>query len=72
MDALTARLLVDQGTGLHASRAARSPPIDDRFMGRYAVGLAPKLANAAGVTAGMHVVDVGCGPGALTAELAGA
>ena len=42
----------------------------DRFMGRYAVGLAPKLADAAGVTAGMRVVDVGCGPGGLTAELA--
>ena len=42
----------------------------DRFMGRYAVGLAPKLADAAGVTAGMRVVDVGCGPGGLTVELA--
>jgi ubiquinone/menaquinone biosynthesis C-methylase UbiE len=42
----------------------------DRFMGRYAAGLAPKLADAVGVAAGMHVLDVGCGPGALTAELA--
>src|SRR5919206_396486 len=42
----------------------------DRFMGRYAVGLAPKLADAAGVAAGMRVVDVGCGPGGLTVELA--
>lgn len=39
-------------------------------MGRYAVGLAPKLADAIGVVAGMRVVDVGCGPGGLTAELA--
>jgi SAM-dependent methyltransferase len=43
----------------------------DRFMGRYAAGLAPKLADAAGVRAGMHVLDVGCGPGALAVELAG-
>ena len=42
----------------------------DRFMGRYARGLAPQLADAAGVTAGQRVLDVGCGPGALTAELA--
>ena len=42
----------------------------DRFMGRYAAGLAPKLADAAGVRAGMRVLDVGCGPGALAVELA--
>lgn len=42
----------------------------DRFMGRYADGLAPQLADAAGVTAGMRVLDVGCGPGGLTVELA--
>ena len=43
----------------------------DRFMGGYAAGLAPKLADAAGVRAGMSVLDVGCGPGALAVELAG-
>src|ERR671937_174383 len=43
----------------------------DRFMGRYASGLAPKFADAAGVRAGMRVLDVGCGPGALAVELAG-
>jgi ubiquinone/menaquinone biosynthesis C-methylase UbiE len=43
----------------------------DRFMGRYAAGLAPKFADAAGVRAGMRVLDVGCGPGALAVELAG-
>jgi SAM-dependent methyltransferase len=41
----------------------------DRFMGRYSVPLAPQLADFAGVAAGQRVIDVGCGPGALTAEL---
>jgi SAM-dependent methyltransferase len=42
----------------------------DRFMGRYATGLAPMFADAAGVRGGMRVLDVGCGPGALAVELA--
>ena len=41
----------------------------DRFMGRYSVQLAPQLAEFAGVEVGQHVLDVGCGPGALTGEL---
>jgi SAM-dependent methyltransferase len=41
----------------------------DRFMGRYSVPLAPRLADLAGVSDGQRVLDVGCGPGALTAEL---
>jgi SAM-dependent methyltransferase len=41
----------------------------DRFMGRYGPSLAVALADAAGVAAGMRVVDVGCGPGGLTGEL---
>jgi SAM-dependent methyltransferase len=41
----------------------------DRFMGRYSVQLAPQLADLAGVAPGQSVVDVGCGPGALTGEL---
>jgi len=41
----------------------------DRFMGRYSVQLSPQLADFAGVCAGQRVVDVGCGPGALTGEL---
>ena len=40
----------------------------DRFMGRYSEPLAPKLVEFAGISGGT-VVDVGCGPGALTAEL---
>ncbi len=42
----------------------------DRFMGRYTLSLAPAFADAAGVTGGMRVLDVGCGPGGLTQELA--
>lgn len=42
----------------------------DRFMGRYTPSLAVALADAAGIAAGMRVVDVGCGPGGLTRELA--
>jgi SAM-dependent methyltransferase len=41
----------------------------DRFMGRYSVPLAPRFATLAGVADGQRVLDVGCGPGALTAEL---
>jgi SAM-dependent methyltransferase len=42
----------------------------DRFMGRYSKLLAPQFADFAGVTAGQRLIDVGCGPGALTTELA--
>ena len=41
----------------------------DRFMGRYSGQLAPQIANLAGVAEGQRALDVGCGPGALTAEL---
>ena len=40
-----------------------------RFMGRYADPLAPQFADLAGVQPGQRVLDVGCGPGALTAVL---
>lgn len=42
----------------------------DRFMGRYTVPLARALADEVGVAEGMRVLDVGCGPGGLTSELA--
>jgi len=41
----------------------------DRFMGRYSAKLAVAFAAALGIEAGQEVLDVGCGPGALTAEL---
>jgi ubiquinone/menaquinone biosynthesis C-methylase UbiE len=42
----------------------------DRFMGRYSRGLASALIDFAGVKTGARALDVGCGPGALTAALA--
>lgn len=41
----------------------------DRFMGRYSQTLAPQMANLAGGRHGDRVLDVGCGPGALTSVL---
>lgn len=42
----------------------------DSFMGRYTVPLAAALADAARIATAIRVVDVGCGPGGLTRELA--
>jgi SAM-dependent methyltransferase len=40
-----------------------------RFMGRYSEPLAARFADLAAVRRGQRALDVGCGPGALTAEL---
>lgn len=41
----------------------------DAFMGRYSRALAPAFADNLGCTPGQRALDLGCGPGALTAEL---
>src|SRR5207249_2597609 len=38
-------------------------------MGRYSTRLSRQFADLAGVDSGQRVLDVGCGPGALTSEL---
>jgi SAM-dependent methyltransferase len=43
----------------------------DRFMGVWSRELAPQLVDFAGVAPDQRVLDVGSGPGALTAELVG-
>src|SRR6478752_2390710 len=41
-----------------------------RFMGRFSEPLAEQFVELAGLSAGQRALDVGCGPGALTARLA--
>ena len=47
-------------------------PVDayDRYIGRYSKQLARELIRAAGIREQQRALDVGCGPGALTAQLA--
>lgn len=52
-----------------AGRFTVSGEVYDRFMGRYSTLLAVPFVDAAGIEAGQTVLDVGSGPGALTAEL---
>jgi SAM-dependent methyltransferase len=40
-----------------------------RFIGEYSERLAVDFAEYAGIQSDQHVLDVGCGPGALTAQL---
>lgn len=42
----------------------------DRFMGRYSRPLAGEVARVSGISGGSSVLDVGCGPGALTTVVA--
>jgi len=48
-----------------------SPDAYARFMGRYSEQLTAAFADLADVGPGQQALDVGCGPGVLTAELAG-
>ena len=45
------------------------PEAYDRFMGRYSTPLAPRFADFASIGEAQRLLDVGCGPGALTGEL---
>jgi SAM-dependent methyltransferase len=45
------------------------PEAYDRFMGRYSTPLAPRFADFASIGGAQRVLDVGCGPGAMTGEL---
>ncbi len=58
--------------GRYLSPVSFSAPAEsyDRFMGRYSSQLAAQMSDLAGLEEGGRALDVGCGPGALTGELA--
>lgn len=53
----------------HARSFLQSGEAYDAFMGRYSSELANAFVDSVGVSPGMSVLDVGCGPGALTQVL---
>src|SRR5918992_1039614 len=58
--------------GMDGAATFRTPAdAYDRHIGRYGPALAAGLIAEAGVEPGSRALDVGCGPGALTAALAG-
>jgi ubiquinone/menaquinone biosynthesis C-methylase UbiE len=70
---VTARLEVDLARLVNVNTRmtfAVSGDAYDNFMGRYSRELAPAFADFAGVERGQTAVDVGCGSGVLTEELA--
>ena len=63
------RILVTAVEAYSAAMFTVAAEAYDRFMGRYSIPLAPRFCDFSQITAGQRVLDVGCGPGALTAEL---
>jgi SAM-dependent methyltransferase len=64
------RRRVDRLRFARVSQFFTSASAYDQFMGRFSAQLGPPFADFAGVEAVGRALDVGCGPGGLTAELA--
>jgi SAM-dependent methyltransferase len=69
---LTARAAAAENRPVPDDAATFRAPADayDAHIGRYGAALGAALIDAAGVGSGGRALDVGCGPGALTAVLA--